>query len=78
MTPICLQCGRKRPPGRTESWCVPCSNVGHNYRLCESFDDAVRSYQMWTAYWDRHEFSSTSRLEIPMFQNLLDILFWGL
>lgn len=29
----CPQCGEHRPAGRTEVYCVPCQNIGHNYRL---------------------------------------------
>lgn len=29
----CPQCGQKRPAGRTEVYCLPCMNIGHNYRL---------------------------------------------
>ena len=38
----CPSCGRIRLQGRTETWCVPCANVGHDYTL----KDAGRLRQM--------------------------------
>lgn len=29
----CPQCGQHRPPGYTDTTCVPCANTGHLYRL---------------------------------------------
>lgn len=78
MTPICLECGRTRPADREETWCVPCANTGHSCRLCDSMDDAIRRYRIWTAYYNNHDFSLQQRMTIPSFQRLLQILFRGL
>jgi len=29
----CPECGKIRPKGRKETWCVLCANTGHNFRL---------------------------------------------
>ena len=78
MTPICLQCGRERPPDRTESWCVPCANTGHNYRLCDGMDDAIWRYSLWTAYYNNNGFTLQERMTIPSYVRLLTVVFRGL
>jgi hypothetical protein len=78
MIPTCVHCGADRPPDKQDSFCVPCANTGHVNRVVESFDDAVRRYQIWTTYYDFHEFTLQQRFSIPMYQRLTTLVFRGL
>ena len=72
--PFCPTCGAVRPVDNTSTWCVPCLNRGHTYRLCQSVEDARRRVAIWKKYYRQHAFTKKEIAGIPHFQRLLKVV----
>jgi len=69
--PYCPSCAKFRPAGRTESFCIPCLNVGHTYRLVTDEKDRLERVTLWASHYSTFGFTNKEIKAIPHFRNLL-------
>lgn len=71
--PYCATCGKVRPDDQTSTWCIPCRNTGHNYRLVADDDDRQQRIARWDAHHKQFDYTEAQIANIPSFQRLLHV-----
>lgn len=70
VTGYCPQCGQVKPVMAKESYCVPCANTGHMYRIVNSDADRVWRIHLWGGTYADRGYTREEVEGIPSFTNL--------
>ncbi len=70
-SPYCAVCGAVRPEEFSETFCQPCINAGHFYRLVLDESDRLQRIRRWTSFYSKNGYTEREIKNIPMFQNLI-------
>lgn len=68
--PYCPQCGESAPKGYTPTYCTPCYNTGHWYRLVTDNKDRKSRLSIWKKFWHDNGYTKRQINSIPTFRNL--------